>query len=119
MLVVEFFGWWYSQGWALLIKNARKRVMRTSHLFSLPILLRTLFAPWKRIISDPGAGLEAHVRAATDNLVSRAIGFVVRLGVLFCALVIIALVFIIAILQIIIWPLMPVGIVALLVKGIL
>lgn len=119
MLVLEFFGWWYSQGWALLIKNAKNRLMRTSHLFSLPVLLKTLFAPWKRIITDPGAGLEAHVRAATDNLLSRAIGFTVRVIVLLTALVIFALVFIVALLQIIVWPLMPISVVVLLVKGIL
>ncbi len=75
MLALEFIAWWYGQGWVLQIQNARKRLVRTSHLFSLPILLRTLFSPWKKIITDPGAGMEEHVRAATDNIVSRLVGF--------------------------------------------
>jgi hypothetical protein len=79
MLALEFFTWWYSQGWSLLVHNAKHRLVRTSHLFSLPVLIRTLFAPWKRITTQPGAGLEAHVQAATDNFVSRCIGFVVRM----------------------------------------
>jgi hypothetical protein len=110
MLALEFFSWWYSQGWVQLLHNVHRRMVRTSHLFSLPVLIRTLFAPWKRIITDPGAGLEAHVRAATDNLVSRLIGFCVRLMVLFTAGVILFFVGILAVVEIILWPLIPLAV---------
>jgi hypothetical protein len=119
MLALEFFTWWYGQGWSLLAQNAKHRIVRTSHLFSLPILIRTLFAPWKRITSQPGAGLEAHVHAATDNLVSRCIGFVVRIFVLFAAIVILIIIAVIAVFQIIAWPLLPPAVIACVIKGIL
>jgi hypothetical protein len=113
MLALEFFTWWYSQGWSLLVHNAKHRLVRTSHL------IRTLFAPWKRITTQPGAGLEAHVQAATDNFVSRCIGFVVRIFVLFAALVIVCIVTVIAVLQIILWPLLPPAVLVCTVKGFL
>jgi hypothetical protein len=119
MLALEFFTWWYSQGWALLARNARRRVIRTSHLFSLPVLIRTLFAPWKRILTYPGAGFEAKVRAATDNLVSRFVGFFVRIFVLFFAGLILLLVCLAAIVQLIAWPLLPPAALILLVKGLI
>lgn len=88
-----------------------------SHAFSVPILLRTLFAPWRRIITYPGSSLEAKVRAFGDNIVSRAIGFVVRLLVLLTAFVMSGLALIFGLLALILWPLIPLAVVALLVKG--
>ena len=81
--------------------------------------MRTLFAPWRRIITYPGAGLEAHVRAATDNLVSRMVGFMVRLMVLFAAAVILFFVAVVSFAVLVIWPLLPLAIPAGLVKGIM
>ena len=119
MLAFEFFRWWYGQGWRLQVRNMERRLTRTSHLFSVPSLLRTLFAPWRRIITYPGAGLEAHVQAATDNLVSRMVGFVVRLLVLFSAGVILTIVLIVGVAELIIWPLLPLAVPATLVKGVI
>ena len=118
MLALEFFTWWYGQGWLLLARNVQRRLVRTSHLFSLPILVRTLFAPWRRIMTYPGAGLQAHVRAATDNVVSRLIGFVVRLLVLFTAGLILSFMLLLATVELIIWPLLPLAAVAAIIKGI-
>lgn len=117
MLALEFFTWWYGRGWSTLARNAQRRLVRTAHLFSLPILIRTLFAPWRRIMTFPGAGLDAHVRAATDNLVSRCIGFVVRICVLFSALIILIIVFIAALIQLLLWPLLPPAVIIALLKG--
>lgn len=91
--------------------------MKTVAMFSVPTLARTMFAPWRRIITYPGAGLDAKLRAMGDNMVSRAIGFTVRLLVLSAALVTLTLVSIIGVLQIILWPLVPPAIVVGLVKG--
>jgi hypothetical protein len=76
-------------------------------------------APWRRIISYPGASLDAKLRAYGDNIVSRAIGFVVRLIVLLTASVISFLAVIFGIVSIIAWPLVPISVVALIIKGIM
>jgi hypothetical protein len=86
--------------------------------FSVPILLRTLFAPWKRIVSYPGASLDAKLRAFGDNIVSRAVGFVVRMLVLMTAVVIEFGALVIGSIGIILWPLVPLVIVALIVKAV-
>lgn len=107
MLAFELLAWWYSRGWQQAAENARRRVLNVSQMFSLPILLRTMFAPWKRIISYPGAGLDAHLHAMFDNLFSRAVGFVVRLMVLLAALIIFLVMGVVGLLQILAWPLVP------------
>jgi hypothetical protein len=119
MLAFEFFRWWYGQGWQLQFRNLEHRLTRTSSLFSAPSLLRTLFAPWRRIVSYPGAGIEAHVRAATDNFVSRLVGFAVRVMVLFAAAVILLLLLVIGLVELGVWPFLPLLIPALIIKGFL
>ncbi|HEX8182171.1 MAG TPA: hypothetical protein VF575_01055 [Candidatus Saccharimonadales bacterium] len=119
MIALEILTWWYRQGWSQIIKNAETRSTKVSHLFSVPILLRTLFAPWRRIITYPGASIEAKFRAAGDNLVSRVVGFTVRSLVLLSAGVMLLLTTVAALLQLVIWPLIPPAVIVLFVKGII
>lgn len=90
-----------------------------SRLFSVPILLRTLAAPWKRIITYPGASLDAKIHAFLDNLVSRAIGLTVRSLVLLTAFLFEAITLVIGIVYVIAWPFMPLAVIGLLIKGII
>ena len=119
MVILSLLSWWYSQGWMEVYKSAGERLVKVSHLFSLPILIRTLGAPWRRIITYPGAGLDAKIRAFGDNLVSRAIGFTVRLLVLLTAAIILVVTAVFDIVTIVLWPLVPAGIIVCLVKGLL
>ena len=117
-MALAFFGWWYGAGWRQVARNVGLRLTKTSHMFSVPILLRTLFAPWRRIMTYPGAGLGERVRALGDNLVSRAVGFTVRIFVLVTVSVLLLLVGIAGIIEIALWPLAPLGVVVAIVKGI-
>jgi len=118
MIALEILTWWYRQGWAQVAKNAKHRFDKVSHLFSVPILVRTLFAPWRRIVTYPGAGIEAQLQAMGDNLVSRFVGFAVRSMVLLAAGVMLAGCAVLAGVQLVVWPLLPFGIIAGIIKGI-
>jgi hypothetical protein len=118
MLALEFFTWWYGRGWRQLIKNMQRRISKTSSMFSVPILLRTLFSPWKRIITYPGSSLDAKLRAFSDNMVSRLVGFCVRLLVLFTAGIMLFIVGAVALIEIAVWPVLPLLVIVTLVKGI-
>lgn len=117
MLALSLVAWWYSKGWLNTVTNLESMVTGISRLFSVPILLRTLFAPWKRIVSYPGSSLDAKMRALADNMVSRAVGFVVRVLVLLTALIMEALAGSLGVLWIALWPCIPLLSVLLLVKG--
>ena len=118
MIALEILTWWYRQGWAQVAKNAEVRFFKVSHMFSVPILLRTLFAPWRRIVTYPGASIDAKLRAMGDNMVSRVVGFSVRAMVLFSAGVMLTITALLAAIQFLVWPLMPPAIVVFLIKGI-
>lgn len=118
MFALEILAWWYRQGWAQVAKNAEVRIVKVSHLFSVPILIRTWFAPWRRIVSYPGAGIDAQIRAMTDNLVSRLVGFSVRSLVLFTAGLMLAACALYGAVLLLIWPLVPLAVIVGLIKGI-
>lgn len=107
MMALEFFRWWYTHGWTLAFVRLRNKLTGIEQAFSVGILLRTLFAPWRRIITYPGDGIGAHFRAMIDNLVSRFIGFMVRIFVLIGAGVTGLIFGCFALLACVLWPLLP------------
>ena len=106
-MLFEFFLWWYGPGWLSAWKGCFSWVKGVQQAFSVDVLLKTLFSPWKRIISLPGRSIEEKFRAAIDNLVSRVIGFMVRSIVLIVALVMIVATAVAGIALAVLWPLMP------------
>lgn len=119
MLVVAFFSWWYGQGWRGVAINIAPRLSGVAATFSTTQLIRTLFQPWRRIITYPGDSLGAKLRAWGDNVFSRAVGFVVRLLVLFAAFVVLVITLLFSVLEVAAWPLLPIAVPALLIMGVI
>jgi hypothetical protein len=117
MLFIEFFQWWYGSGWAQATKGAVNLVKKVELSFSIGVLLRTLFSPWKMIVTNPGRSLDDKFRAMIDNLVSRTVGFFVRIFSLITALIMMAVASIIGMVIAISWPLIPVLIILSAIKG--
>jgi hypothetical protein len=119
MLVMAFLQWWYGPGW----RDAGTRLsgkMRETYLwFSVPILLRTLFQPWRRIITPPGGSLEQKFRAMIDNLLSRFIGMTVRIMAIVAAGVMLTGYAVIGGTLLLLWPAIPLLGPALIVGGLL
>ncbi len=81
------------------------------HFFSLPILLTTLFSPWKRLTNDEevvGFNLERWFQQVSFNLISRGIGFFVRFFLFLFGLVALFLVFVGGLVGFIIWLAIPI-----------
>jgi hypothetical protein len=119
MLVVAFLQWWYGPGWRDAGNRLAARIRETYLNFSVPILLRTLFSPWKRIISPAGGSFDMKMRALIDNAVSRAVGFAVRLIALISACALIAFFVIVGGALLVLWPALPLLGPALIVGGLI
>jgi hypothetical protein len=117
--MLSFLSWWYGRGWKMVFNSLVPRLRSVFNNFSVAQLLRTLFEPWRRIVSYPGASLGEKIRAWGDNVVSRAVGFVVRVGVLVSAFLTVIVVALLTILEVIVWPLLPLAIPACLIAGLL
>jgi hypothetical protein len=117
MLGISFFKWWYGKGWSQVISSTKRRLRKLSETFSIKTLLITLFAPWRRIITYPGASIKAHMQALVDNIVSRVIGFLIRICVLIAAAIVLFFTLIFSVVEFIVWPLIPLATVSGIVIG--
>lgn len=81
MLLFEFFRWWYSEGIIARIKSVMNAISHTADAFSIGLMIKTLFRPFKRI-SAAGSGvtqsLDNKMKELGDQLISRFIGFFAR-----------------------------------------
>lgn len=111
MVIILFLKWWYGAGWAWLFNEYKHKLISISRNFSIPILLKTLFSPWKQLTTQ--ATLRNFFQAIVDNTVSRLIGFIIRIFVLVTALLIIILISLAFALIMIAWAFIPPAVIAL------
>lgn len=83
MLIVGMLTWWYGAGWRRQFGLVQEHADSLMDYFSIGLLGRTLFAPFRQISAgsvDGPLGVKLH--AFFDKLISRVIGAVVRLIVI-------------------------------------
>lgn len=113
--------WWYGAGWRRRVKIITTRVEGTMDFFSIALLLKTLFQPFRQISAGSVDGsIDAKMRAFADRLISRIIGAVVRTVIIIAGLIAIALHILLGLGLLIGWafvPLLPIIGLALTVMG--
>lgn len=119
MLFFAYWRWHYSRGVADILILARNYVWFMVHFFSIPLLLSTLFSPWKRLHEDKPEhfDLEGYFGALIVNILMRLFGFTFRITVITIGLVFTLLTLLLSVLGIIIWLTAPLVLVALLFLG--
>ncbi|MBW4061914.1 hypothetical protein HJC99_05070 [Candidatus Saccharibacteria bacterium] len=118
MLFVSWLSWWYTRGWSSVATGIRARLVRLSQNFSVGLLLQTLFAPWRRIVTSSSGSMSQRLRASVDNTVSRFVGLAVRLLALLAAFVAMLGIGLGGGILILAWPFVPVAGVILIFVGI-
>ena len=79
MFIVGLLSWWYGAGWRQRFSMLKERLANTMDYFSIDLLAKTLFAPFRQISAGSVSGsLSVKMHAFFDRLVSRAIGGMVR-----------------------------------------
>lgn len=86
-----------------------ERLTKLFEAFSTKTLLKTMFSPWKQIVTltPEHSGIDDKLRAVLDNSVSRIIGFSVRLFVVLGTLMMAIFIAVFSVLELIIWPVLP------------
>lgn len=107
--MVSLLNWWYTRGWGDFLRRTSERLGNLADFFSIGLLLKTLFAPFRQISagSNKSAPLDARLRMALDRLVSRIIGAIVRTFIILAGVIVIALFGLLALCGGIIWPILP------------
>jgi hypothetical protein len=78
-MFVGFLTWWYSDGLTARINDISERFARVADFFSVGLLAKTLFSPFRQLSTGAVRGsLEVQLRALIDNVLGRLIGAFVR-----------------------------------------
>lgn len=123
-MLSAFLTWWYGAGWAKLSHNISARIDGTFRFFSIKLLVRTLFDPFRQIDAGGVRGpLQVQMRALFDRTFSRFVGLFVRLSVVLFGLLAALFFALVGAFQIALWPLLPflpvVALLALIVRAVL
>ncbi len=104
-MIGEILQWWYTGGWRIFVGGLGERLRNTADFFSIGILFRTLFSPFRQI---SGTGINASPwQVFLDKLVSRMIGAVVRIFLILTGGIALVLQAILGVALAIAWPLIP------------
>ena len=121
-MLMRFFSWWYGKGLAWRAEQILDGIERSVDTFSLGLLLKTWFAPFRQIDAGSRAGgsLDERIRRALDKLLSRFIGALLRTFVMIIGVFYIAGKTIFGLLGIILWifaPILPIVFVVIFTTG--
>lgn len=109
IIILRFWSWYYSSAIRSLIKIWRNFIIFVREYYSIPLLLRTLFYPWRRDITKYGRGfsIKNFLETLGFNLISRGLGFCVRLLTIVLGLICLSGVIILGALALVIWLILP------------
>ncbi len=109
MFIVGLLGWWYGPGWKKVSAILVEKLITAEDYFSIDLLLKTLFSPFRQISADSTSGgtLGDKMRAATDKLFSRFVGAIVRLILIAVGCIWLLLNLVVSIIILAAWPLLP------------
>ena len=93
MLVVSFFQWWYGRGFSEYLASFVDGLRDAADFFSIRLLVRNLFAPFRQISAEKQINLplNARIHAWFDLLISRLVGATVRFMILIAGTVVMIL----------------------------
>ncbi len=108
MAFVGIFLWWYTAGWKQQVSSVRERLAGLYDYFSIDLLVRTLFSPYRQISAGRVRGpIGIQLRAFLDRLISRIIGSIVRTIMIVIGSVTLFLTIIFGLFTIIAWAFVP------------
>ncbi len=111
-LPFQYLGWHYTLALKDYAVNAGNILRFIYHFFSLPTLIKTFFAPWRRLgeqyrkVFDPGAWFETFIL----NALMRLLGMFFRLWLILTGLAVLAVASVAAVVIFIFWLILPLAV---------
>lgn len=108
MLIQDVLKWWYTDGWRQRGERSKHQLEGLIDYFSIDLLLKTLFSPYRQISAGRVRGsFEVQVRAFFDRLVSRFIGGLVRSVIIVIGLGAIFAYLMFSLVVVVMWAIVP------------
>ncbi len=119
IFVKDYFFWHYSTAFREGFIVWKNFLWFLSQFFSLGLLLRTLFSPWRRIREYYSRGFDPkqYFEVLVINLMMRFIGFIIRIVTIFIGLLVELMAIIAGAFAFIVWLLFPLFIILCFARG--
>ena len=108
MLMTSLLGWWYVEGWREQLTRVKWAFIRMADRFSIGLMIKTLFAPFRQISADEQARGNNLATVITDKLVSRLIGCFMRTIMIIVGTITLLLLAVVSLIRLLLWSLLPV-----------
>ena len=118
-LIERYITWHYGQAYSDIYHVWTNFIWFFFNFFSIKLLFSTLFSPWKRMGEEYPAGFDIGRAAQTwvVNILMRFVGAGVRLIVIAVGLSFALLAFLLGLVVLVVWTVMPIFFVALIISG--
>lgn len=109
MIMVNLLNWWYTRGWRNFLQRIGERFSNLADYFSIGLLLKTFFAPFRQISAQTAThvSIDVKFRMMLDRLVSRIVGAFVRFFIIIAGIVSLSAAGIVSLAMLVLWPLAP------------
>lgn len=108
MFIVGILTWWYGAGWRQRSVKLGERLMASMDYFSIDLLLRTFFSPFRQISAGKVRGpLGVQMRALLDRMISRIIGAMIRFTMILIGSLVIGVHGILGVVLLVAWAFVP------------
>ena len=120
-IALVFWRWYYGEAIKDVLTGWKNYIIFSLNYFSIPLLLRTIIAPWKRDITKKPRGFDFKkiFEYITFNLISRGIGFLVRFFTIIVGIIFFFLVLVFGLIFFIVWLILPFAIIGLFILAII
>ena len=120
-IAIVFWRWYYGEAVKDVLTGWRNYIIFSLNYFSIPLLLRTLFSPWRRDITKKPRGLDFQklFEYIAFNSISRGLGFLVRFFTIIAGIIFSLVVVISGFVFFVIWLILPFAIAGLLILAII
>lgn len=109
MVFFDMLLWWYGTAWVETLQAIQKRTTAIFETFSVGLLARTLFSPFRQIDAGRVRGpIDVQLRSWFDRTFSRFFGAIVRSVMIACGCFVALVVFSASIIWAAVWLIIPV-----------
>jgi len=108
-IISQFIEWYLIDQPKAIFIGWKNLLLFNLNYFSIPLLLKTLFSPWRRYAVSYGRGVDfkRYIEAFSSNAISRGIGAFIRSFLIILGAITEIILFLLGIVVLILWFLFP------------
>lgn len=120
LIFTGYLNWHYGRAFADILVVWTNFFWFSLHFFSIPLLIRTLFSPWRRLHEEYQRGFhpQEFAKSLIINIIMRIVGAIARIVIIIIGILVLLTVTIVGIVFLLFWTIAPAGVVIFMLAGI-